>query len=1377
MSFVQKKVKKLKPKIFIIFVGICFYLLGNTQPLDIKFKSYSIEDDLSNSTIESITQDKKGFIWIGTRHGLNRFDGKTFEKFYVQNTSNGLTHNYINSLLVTDEDKVWVGTKNGLSIFHPETHTISRASELSATYKMLDEINVTGLLEMNASQLWISTQNHGLLTLDLTKKEITQYTIQPEKANTIISNNIHCIHEYDQKIWIGSPLGLQYYDLKNSTWQTIAAFVNQNVSCIAHLSDTLVVGTAEGGLYFYNQKSGKINQKSHSPKDQNSLGSNIIKSLIVTKNNTLWVGCINGGLNLYDGDKDVFYRYTNEPMNPVSLSQRTVSALFEDNQGNLWIGTHRGGINLFAPKLTAFQLERKGILSNSLSYNDVKTFYEAKNGDIWIGTDGGGLNIWNPKTKKYTHYFLNPSNKFSLPSNEVIDIMEDSKGNIWIGTWGGGLCKFESSSNRFLRFQHDVSNVFSVSSNYIQNIYEDHQKNIWVGTYYGGLNKFVPESGKFYKITSGTGQTKFEGQNCLIIAQDNLHNLWFGTDDGGLNCLETKTGSFLHYFNTAQDKPDIRVIHISRTNKIYVGHHGLYMYDNKVNDFKKISTHTELDQVFVKAIEEDQNGNLWISTSNGIFKLDPISLKVKKYNKADGLQGNEFEANASLTTREGNIFFGGINGFNYFHPAFIKDNSYLPPIFINQLTFFNKKTKKHETLYPQEGNTTSLSYEQNTFSIHLSALNYITPENNTFAYMLDGWDADWITDTKNEVTYTNVTPGNYVFRVKAANNDGVWNTQEKKLKIAITPPFYATYWFISLVILVVISGLSYLYKLRRDLEMEKYEERKKEELHNLELQFFTDISHDFKTPLSLILGSLEKIKKYEEFQKMEFYLSTISRNAYKLLNLLNELMDFRKVEAGALALNVKPGNLKIFIEELSEEYKIIATDKNIHFDIQMHDSPAETTYFDRQVLEKIVSNILGNAFKYTPDSKSITVEISYQNMLDFTRFKNFAVVNSPKLYDKYFTIQISDTGHGISKENLVHIFDRYSKFNDNQNGSGLGLAFVKSLTLLHQGNIRIYSEKNRGTSVFISIPYLKEYYENKDSKQRSNDKEYIKLESLRTDDDLLLSLVPNDADRHEEVAAFHQNMASILIVEDNSELRHYIKDSLMEYNIFEASDGVEGLALAIKKSPDIIISDVMMPNMDGYEFCKKVKENVLTNHIPFIMLTAKSSDTSRIEGLDSGADYYFTKPFSGDVLLLTIKNILTSKTKFTKYYKNSISKTEVEEVVNHETEEDFLASFISLIEEDMSNPDLNIDDLCHKVGMSRTKLYHKIKLSTGMSISDFIRTLRLKKAATMLLKDDITIAEAMYNVGIQTHSYFTKAFKTEFGVTPSQYVKEHNSRL
>lgn len=1363
----------MKPRIFLIILGFCYSFISITQPVDIKFKSYSIEDGLSNSTIQSIIQDKKGYIWIGTRNGLNRFDGKTFEKFYSNNTSQGLTNDYINVLLVTAKNKVWIGTKNGLSIFHPESHHVNRASALSPAYKILDEINVTGLLETVRDQIWISTKNHGLLNLDLSKKEVKQYTIQPEKLNTIISNNINCIYYHDEKVWIGSDLGLQYYDHNKSIWHTVASFISRKVSCIAHLNDTLVVGTADEGLYFYNLNNGYVTLKSHNPKDQNTIGSNIIKSLIITKNKTLWVGCINGGLNLYDNRKDIFYHYANQPMNPTSLSQRTVSALFEDNQGILWIGTHRGGINLYAPKHTAFQLERKSIIPNSLSYNDVKSFCEAKNGDIWIGTDGGGLNIWNPKSKKYTHFYHNPSDKYSLPSNEVLDIMEDSNGNIWIGTWGGGLCKYEAATSRFLRFQHDAEDNSTISSNYIQKIFEDKQKNIWVGTYYGGLNKFSVESGKFYKVTNGTGQTKFEGDNCLAIAQDNLGNLWFGTDDGGLNCLESKTGSFLHYFNKGLDKPDIRVIHISRFHKIWVGHQGLYQYDQKINDFKKVITQTDLDQVFVKAIEEDQVGNLWISSSNGIFKFDPSSLKVKKYNKADGLQGNEFEANASLTASDSTIYFGGINGFNYFQPSFIEDNSYLPPLYINQLTFFNKKTKKHETIHPREGNTTSLSYEQNTFSIKLSALNYISPENNTFAYMLEGWDSDWIIDIKNEVSYTNVAPGKYTFRVKAANNDGIWNKQEKRLKITITPPFYATYWFISLVLLIIISVLSYLYKLRRDLEIEKYEERKKEELHHLELQFFTDISHDFKTPLSLILGASEKIKMSEEFQKMETYLSTISRNAYRLLNLLNELMDFRKVEAGAMALNVKPGNLKIFVEELSEEYKILAADKHIHFEIYLHDGQHEITYFDRQVLEKIISNILGNAFKYTPNSKSVSIEISYQNMQDFIRFKNFASVNYPKLYDKNFNILISDTGNGISKENLVHIFDRYSKFNDNQNGSGLGLAFVKSLTLLHQGNIKIYSEKNRGTSVLISIPYLKEYYETHDKKLKSKSKEYIKLESLRTEEDLLLSLVPTDTERPEDTEQYNHNVASILIVEDNIELRHYIKDSLLEYNIFEACDGADGLALAIKKSPNIIISDVMMPNMNGYEFCKKIKENVLTYHIPFIILTAKSSDTSKIEGLDSGADYYFTKPFSGDILNLTVKNILKSKTKFTKYYKHSVLKSEDESEENSDTEQDFLASFITLIEEDMSNPDFNIEDLCLKVGMSRTKLYHKIKLNTGMSISDFIRTLRLKKAASLLLKDGTTIAEAMYNVGIQTHSYFTKAFKTEFGVTPSQYIKQN----
>jgi ligand-binding sensor domain-containing protein/signal transduction histidine kinase/CheY-like chemotaxis protein/AraC-like DNA-binding protein len=1353
------------------FLIIFTIALAHAQTPDIKFKKYSIENNLSNSTIEAIVQDSKGFLWVGTRHGLNRFDGKSFEKFFVSNTSSGLTHNFITSLLVSVEGKLWIGTQKGLSFFTPENHKITRVAELSAKFKILNDIYVTNLLSYSKDEIWISTQKHGLILLNLQNETLEHFSMHPEKSNGIISNNITCAHYYDGKIWIGTPVGIQNFDPSKKEWQIIDAFGRQNITCMTHMNDTLVIGTADEGLYLFSPEKNEIKVKVHIPGNQYSIGSNMIKSLFVTKNNDLWVGCINGGLNRYKAGDDLFYNYSNQPMDPTSLSQRTVSALFEDHQGNLWIGTHRGGLNIYSPGITAFQLERKTILANSLSYNDVKSFYEDKNGNIWIGTDGGGLNIWNPKTKIYQHFYHNPSNNQSLSSNEVMDITGDSDGYIWIGTWGGGISRYDTSTQKFIRFKKNNDDIHSISSDYIQTIYEDSKKNLWIGTYGGGLNRYDKSSEKFFRITEGKGNTFFEGNNCLVIEEDHLGNLWFGTDDGGLNCLESKSGSFLHFFNNSPDNPDIRVIHVSHGGKIWVGHFGLYLFDSKKNDFKKVDTKSELDQVFIKAIEEDQMGNLWVTTSNGLFKVNKNNFKTKKFNKEDGLQGNEFEAHASMTSKGGQIFFGGLNGFNYFFPQDIRDNSYLPPVFINYLSYYNKKLKKIEKIYCQDGQDLVLDHDQNNFYINLSAINFITPENNTFAYKLENWDADWLINTKNEINYTNVTPGDYIFRTKASNNDGLWNNEEKKIKITIKAPFYATTWFIGIIVLLVIFTLSYLYKLRSDLEMEKYAERKKEELHNLELQFFTDISHDLKTPLSLILMALERIKKINELSNSDSYFSTISRNALKLLNLINELMDFRKVEAGALILNVKPGNPKILIEELVSEYTMLAASKHINFEIHIQEKPIEHIFFDRQVLEKIISNVLGNAFKNTPDTKSISVALAYNTTHVFEPYKNFTKVDYHKQFEKYFTIQISDTGQGIAKENLIQIFDRYSKFNDNQNGSGIGLAFVKSLTLLHQGNISIFSEKNKGTAVLIAIPYLKEYYTGIESRQKILNKDYTKLESLRSDEDMILSLEPVSSHKNDTTSGNLNSNASILIVDDNAELREYIRETLVGFQIFEANDGQEGLSMAVKKSPDIIITDVIMPNMDGYEFCKAIKENVLTNHITIIILSAKSSESSRMEGLNRGADYYFTKPFSQDLLYVTVNNIIDSKIKFSNYYKNTILKYVDSSEDSQLPEIDFLQSFIALVEEDMSDSDLNIDNLCQKMGMSRTKLYHKIKLSTGMPISDFIRTLRLKKAASLLLKDDVTIAEAMYHVGIHTHSYFTKAFKTEFGMTPSQYVK------
>ena len=1369
---------------------LCFFLVSagsflSAQAPKLKFKHITNEQGLSNSTIENIYQDKRGFMWFGTRDGLNRYDGFQITTFkYDPKDSTSISDNYIQSIYEDRDGNIWVGTINGLNRFNARKNNFKRYQHAPANPSSVSNNHITCIYQDSKHRIWISTFGGGINLYHPATGQFTRFRQNAALPASLNNNNVYYIFEDSRSnCWVGTETGLQLFNRENGSFQTRdilygpnGGVKNYSIRLIAEdKAGNLLLGTSDNGLILFNSQLNTFKLYSHRDIDPSSLSGNLIRSIVVGKNGNTWVGCVNGGLNLFDPVSEKFFNYQNQPDDPLSLSQRTVSALFEDNQGNLWAGTHRGGVNLYTPNTEKFSLFRQEPNTNSLSYNDVKSFCEDRDGNVWIGTDGGGLNLFNPTQHSFKHYKYSPANSKTIGSNEVLDIMQDSEGNIWVSTWGGGLSLYNKSADNFTRFINNPADTGTVSSNYVQKVFEDSKKNIWIATYFGGLNLFDRKRKKFTRVIQGQNNTRIQGKNMIAINEDKAGNIWIGTDDGGLNCLNATTGEFTHYFNKDEKNPDLRIIYVDAGGRLWIGQSGLYLFNEKNNSFAVYTNKGGLSEEFIKGIAEDEAGNLWISTSNGITRFNPRTLSFKKYNTADGLQGLEFEANAVLKTKQGQFFFGGTNGFNTFYPENITANSFLPPVYITDFQVFNKKiiAGEEDGLLKSDISFTDkirLSYRESTFSFGFAALNYTAAENNQYAYKLEEWDKDWVNaGTEKKASYTNVSPGEYTFRVKASNNDGVWNEQGHVIKIIITPPFWASWWFRLLVLIVLVSAAVLFYRFKRNLAIQQLEEQKKEEMHQVQLQFFTNISHEFRTPLSLILGPIEKLQAEDSQSPSNHYYKVIHRNANRLMNLINELMDFRKVESGVLKLSVMPGNMESFLQEISEEFSELAHEKNIQYTVNIKGLPAQP-WFDRQVLEKIVINLLSNSFKYTAKAGAITVEV-FDSLHQFTpSFENKITLLQDNKGKQMMYIRVADNGIGISKESIGHLFERYYKISDTHLGSGIGLAFVKSLVTLHKGHIDVYSESNKGTEIIIGIPCSKEDYTAKEQWIK-NREAVTKLESVTVKYDeppLLKQAAPLPV----KTAFDDMHKPTILVVDDNDELRQFLKESLGDdYIISEAIDGKAGYEMAKDIFPDLIISDVMMPLMDGNEFCKIIKEDIETSHIPFLMLTAKDALESKITGTASGADFYFSKPVSIQLLSLTIKNILSQKQKLKeKYLKDSHA--DIKDLANTSKDKQFLDELISVIESDLSNPEMDIAYVCTQIGMSRTKLYNKIKAITGQSINDFIRTIRLKKAAQLMVAGELSITEVMYSVGIQTQSYFTKAFKNEFGKTPTQYLKE-----
>ncbi|HZE85600.1 MAG TPA: two-component regulator propeller domain-containing protein, partial [Puia sp.] len=1044
-------------------------------------------------------------------------------------------------------------------------------------------------------------------------------------------------------LWLGTEAGLDLFNTENNSFTLCPDLSSSSPPHAINIiqedrQGNLWLGTKDDGLYLFDPSQRTITRFSHSDKDPASLGNNMIKTILVDKKGWLWIGSINGGLNLFNPPKSSFFHYEYEPGNMSSLSQRTVSALFEDNQGNLWIGTHRGGINIYSPGTEKFNLYRQESSPNSLGYNDVKSFCEDNSGNIWVGTDGGGLDLFLRDKHIFQHHRYDPFNEKSIGSDAVLDIMQDREGNIWVATWGGGLNLLNRATGNFTRFQNNPVDSNSISSDFVQKTFEDYEGKLWVATYYGGLDLFDPIKKKFTRfIQDPSGMTSLSGRNIVALQEDREGNIWIGTDDGGLNCYHQSTRHFSHYFNKDEKVPDLRVIFSDSKGRLWVGQKGLYLLNAPSDSFRLYTDKGGLAGEFIKGITEDGQGNLWIATSNGLTEFNPDTRNFKKYNMGDGLQGLEFEANAYLKTKDGEMYFGGIDGFNSFYPGNIKANPFIPPVYITGFQVFNKKINAGEKGSPLLNDISltkeiTLSYRQSTFSFSFAALNYTIPENNEYAYKLEGLDKDWnYVGKEKRSVYTDLSPGDYTFRVRASNNDGLWNEEGASVKIIITPPFWRTDWFISLLAVLVLSCLYAFYKFKTKLKLKELEGRKKEEIRQMQLQFFTNISHEFRTPLSLILGPLERIIRDAPHPAFGQYYSVMHRNAQRLLSLINELMDFGKLESGSLKLSVVKGNLHSFLNEIAEEFRDWAIQKEIGFSVK-DTVPLSDTWFDRQVLEKIVLNLLHNSFKYTKAGGSIVLEI-LPSMTEFApAFENELVLKNDFRGCRYAYIRVADSGIGISKESIQHLFERYYRITDSHLGSGVGLAFVKSLAMLHKGDVYVYSERLKGTEIIIGIPVDEHDYRKEEKRSAIHTEGGVRLEGLEGG---------QDNDPGMEAMAIAGVMGghtpsppaeSILLVEDNAELREFLKESLSaQYKVTEAADGKEGLERAREISPGLIISDVIMPGMNGIEFCRAVKKDVHTSHIPVIMLTARNALSSQMEGLDSGADYYFAKPLNMDL--------------------------------------------------------------------------------------------------------------------------------------------------
>src|SRR6218665_1167243 len=1136
----------------------------------------------------------------------------------------------------------------------------------------------------------------------------------------------------------------------------------------------------------------------HNAGDPQSISSNHITSISEDREHRLWIGTQKDGVTVLTYTNGTIHRVYPEGFSHAGLTMANVRRLIADQQGKIWIGT-QNGLYIYDPAKKILQLcQHDADNKASLNNNSIHSLYQDKNGTAWVGTYHGGVNIAYQYATPFTVY-QNNHDPNSLNNDVVSGIIEDDKHNLWIGTEGGGLNYLDRKTGLFKNYRQIPGDSSSLSSNFIKCLYRDLSGNIWVGTSYnGGLNRFDPRTGQFrhYNLEIDPGkrigyfdevlaiQEKPNG-NILIGALmglyelkkrpdgtferfavrtplrkdlanksvqalmiDSRKNLWIGGQTS-LHILRGRDQSLVSFTKSAH--PDslheinINFIREDSKGQIWIGTYygGLYKYSTSSNSFVNYTQKDGLPNNNVLGILEDANGFYWISTDNGLSRFDPSKKAFKNYTVSDGLAGNKFNHRSFFKDSQGEMFFGGNNGLTSFHPEKIQVNKYVGDLVFTSLKLSGNPVNimSSDKLLPQSITTTDklvFKHDQRMFSVDFALLNFIKPEKNRYAYKIDGYEDKWNYVNEPSATYSNLPAGQYTLLVKAANNDGFWTRQPAGLSITVLPPLWKTWWAYTLYVLAAcaIGFVTIRFFYMRALF------RKEHLLQQFKLNFFTNVSHEIRTHLSLISTPVEQLileKQYDVTTSQK--LKHVRKHTERLAKLINELMDFRKAETNNLPLHVRQADMISFLETILHSFHDLSQSRKITLSFISPDAPLLIS-FDKQQLEKVIFNLLTNAFKFTSDGGFITLEVKDRK--------------------DDIVISVTDNGKGIAPENLKKIFTNFFQVQDepsHNTGYGIGLALSKSLIELHHGSITVSSvmpeQPGLPGNTCFSVVLLK------GNGHFSHDQLSVEQGMPVTD-----ATAEGDPPMTEEI-----RRPVILVIEDNHELRSFLKETLSRsYIVLETDNGAEGLQVATEQIPDIVISDVMMPQMDGYALCRKLKTDDRTSHIPVILLTAKASAEHQVEGLEMGADIYLTKPFSLQVLELHVHNLVGSRIAMRLKYSRQVT-LEPKQVEISNADEGFLQKVMNIIEEHMDDADFGVALLARKVAMSQPVLYKKLKALTDMTVNDFIKSIRLKKAALLLQQQQLTIAEVAYTVGFTRREHFSEEFKKQFGQTPSEYLK------
>eukprot|EP01133_Synstelium_polycarpum_P011680 gene11680-13639_t len=1349
------------------------------QAIQYQFNAIDTRQGLSNNQIRAIFKDESGFVWFGTMSGLNRYDGYNFKTFRHQiNDLKSIDEDYINQIVQGPNRTMLVSTSRGWNIYDPRTEQFSPDILGFLGDIHLPQQRFTDVVQDRQGNFWFVFPGVGIGKFNASSGRSILYKEQGTSLK-LYSNKVTALTIGDNDtVWVIYSDGvLEKIDVARSKVLFRSDALQKTLG--KQQTDYKVFGDSQGDLWIYaNAKiKGVCWYNAHNDKvlpiSQSSgrlhLNNDIINGITQDNTGKIWIATDHGGVNIIDKASFSATYLLNNENDSKSLSENAVNTIYKDNQDIIWLGTFKRGINFFHPKNILFPLhQHQPNNPSSLPYNDINRFVEDKKGNLWIGSNGGGLIYFDRKTGRYQQYLHHPANNNSLSNNVIVNLFLDQSDKLWIGTYYGGLDCFDGKT--FTHYKHDKNAPFSIPDDSVWEIFEDSQGRLWVGTLNEGLQWLDRKNNKFVSY-------KREGNNPInvtAILEDKQGNIWTGTSSG-IDIWNSKGVYLQHIVHAEKDAKslshdNVNDIILDSRGWIWIAtRDGLNLYNQKTKTFKVYRKEDGLPDNVILTLLEDKQHHLWLSTPNGLCNItinkaenqDPV-LQYKIYDETDGLQSRQFNVDAALMTRAGELVFGGPNGFNLFMPPGTGKRMPVPKLVLTDLQVFNNsiqigKPYKNNVILPEAISTAkeiTLKYNQNVFTIAFAALEYSNAAKIKYAYQLKGFSEEWLSaDSKDrKATFTNLSPGTYTLLVKAANEDGVWTPEPLKLMVRVLPPFWLTNWAYACYLLVFAGILVYARHriIRREkgkfaLEQERLEAQRIHEMDVMKIHFFTNVSHEFRTPLSLIITPIEKLiqQSAQTDEKKQFQL--IQRNAKRLLNMVDQLLDFRKLEEHELRLSKSVGDLAGLSKEVFESFSDVAEYKRIKFSFQT-DGEAFITWFDHDKLERVLLNLLSNAFKFTPEGGQIGLSLQTGQL------------NGERAVE----IRVSDNGIGIEKEKQEKIFERFFQNvlpgRIINHGSGIGLSITREFVLMHEGSIRVESALNEGSSFTVLLPLIPVGEETQVEKLTAAPKQELLPGPLLTE-------------RKEDKAWIKGIKKTLLLVEDNDDLRFYIKDNLKSYyNIIEAPNGKIGWQKALAEHPDLVVSDINMPEMSGVELCQKIKEDKRTSFIPVILLTVINSQQQQIMGLKAGANDYITKPFNFEILLSKIRNLLSQQDNFKKTYQKQVKvkSSELNEVAS--ADEIFIQKALAFVEKNISEPELSVQMMSKELLMSRAALYKKLFNLTGQSPLEFIRAVRMQRAVQLLEKGQINISEVAYAVGFNNPKYFTKSFKEVYHVTPSAYL-------